>query len=517
MDPSYLLGDHHLLGFPLWVRLTHWFNFLFLMLLARSGLTILSAHPKLYWNIHSRPGSEWLRFSRKEMPADRMWCSTDEEVAWPSWLALPGGHGLGLGRYWHFFGATAWTLCGLAYVVLLFLSPQWRRLVPTSWEIIPDAFRTFVAYLQLKQPEPRPPYTYDSRLPFNALQQLTYFGLVFFLTPFQIVTGLGQSPSILGRFPWFERSFGKGGRQSARSLHFLGLVLFGVFLMIHIVMVFWHGFAKEMDKMVLGRAESTGTWLSVGLGIAIIAAVVLFNVAANYASERHHRATHWALATVVDFLRRKTLHRLVSVQDYPESMISPHFRINGYPPIAAYPQAQGGDNTYEQLLANNFADYRLEVTGQVEEPLSLSLADLRAMPKQEQTTLHHCIQGWTSIGKWGGVPMREILDRCRPLPGAKYLVFHSFGMHEYSGKPYYEAVAMKIGRHAQTILAYELNGEPLPLQHGAPLRSRFETKLGFKMVKFLRSIDVVDDYRNVGDGMGGAREDEQQFDMGAEI
>jgi DMSO/TMAO reductase YedYZ molybdopterin-dependent catalytic subunit len=182
------------------------------------------------------------------------------------------------------------------------------------------------------------------------------------------------------------------------------------------------------------------------------------------------------------------------------------------------PPDHGSLGCYQRLLAGgNFADYRLEVSGLVQRPLSLSLAELRALPKQEQTTLHHCIQGWTSIGRWGGVPMREILDRCRPLPGARYLVFHSFGMHEDSGKPYYECVALKIGEHPQTILAYELNGEPLPVQHGAPVRVRFETKLGFKMVKFLRSIDVVDDYRKVGDGMGGAREDEQQFDMGAEI
>ena len=107
MDLPYL-DDYGPLGFPLWVRLTHWFNALFLLLLVRSGLAILAAHPKLYWNIHSRPGSEWLRFTRKQMPADRMWCSTDEEVAAPSWLALPGGHGLGLGRYWHFFNALAW-------------------------------------------------------------------------------------------------------------------------------------------------------------------------------------------------------------------------------------------------------------------------------------------------------------------------------------------------------------------------------------------------------------------------
>ncbi len=516
MDPS-SIGDFGELGFPLWLRLTHWFNALFLLLLARSGLAILSAHPKLYWNIHSRPGSEWLRFTRKKLPADRMWCSTDEEVEAPSWLALPGGHNLGLGRYWHFLNAMTWIVCGLIYVVLLFLSPQWRRLVPTSWEIIPDAWHTMVAYLMLKQPESHPPFTYDARLPFNALQQLTYFGLIFVLVPFQILTGLAQSPSLLGRFPWFERSFGKGGRQTARSLHFIGLVLFAGFLVVHLIMVFWHGFAAEMDKMVLGRTEPTGSWLGAVAGLAIIFGIFVVHAAANLGSEKRRRATHWALATVVDFVRRHMLHKMYSVQDYDTSLISPFFRINGYPPISAYPQAKGGDDTYERLLASSFADYRLEVGGLVEVPLNLSLAELRAMEKQEQTTLHHCIQGWTSIGRWGGVPLRCLLERCRPLPSAKYLVFRSFGMHEPTGKPYYECIALELGYQPQVILAYELNGEVLPLQHGAPLRPRFETKLGFKMVKYLRAIDVVADYRSMGDGMGGAREDEQQFDMGAEI
>ena len=512
MDPL-SLGYSTDLGFPLWVRVTHWFNVLFLLLLVRSGLAILAAHPKLYWNVHCRPGSEWLRFTRKEMPADRMWCSTDEEVAWPSWLALPGGHGLGLGRYWHFLTALAWLTCGMIYVTLLFTSPEWQRLVPTSWQVIPLALRDMGMYLTFQTPPPGAPY---SGTPFNPLQQLTYFGLVFVLTPFQILTGLAQSPSIAARFPWFERAF--GSRQAARSLHFLGLVAYLAFLVIHLVMVFWHGYAEEMNKMVLGH-EQTGQdwWLGGAIGTGIIVAIIVVCALANYTSEKHRRATHWALASVVDFVRRHTLHRLVSVQDYPATAISPHFRINGYPPISAYPQAKGGEDTYEQLLSNGFADYRLEVFGLVESPLRLSLADLRALPKQEQTTLHHCIQGWTSIGRWGGVPVREILERCRPRPDARYLVFHSFGMHEYTGKPYYECVAMAIGQHAQTILAYELNGEQLPLQHGAPLRVRFETKLGFKMVKFLRSIEVVDDYRKVGDGMGGVREDEQQFDMGAEI
>jgi DMSO/TMAO reductase YedYZ molybdopterin-dependent catalytic subunit len=117
-------------------------------------------------------------------------------------------------------------------------------------------------------------------------------------------------------------------------------------------------------------------------------------------------------------------------------------------------------------MAGGFADYKLEVSGLVEQPLNLSLSDLRAMPKTEQTTLHACIQGWTSIGKWGGAPLREILARCRPRPGARFLAFHSFGMHEKSGAPYYECIDIAISDMPQTILAYELNGGRCRLSTG---------------------------------------------------
>jgi methionine sulfoxide reductase catalytic subunit len=127
------------------------------------------------------------------------------------------------------------------------------------------------------------------------------------------------------------------------------------------------------------------------------------------------------------------------------------------------------------------------------------------------------IDGWTSVSRWAGVPLLEILDRCKPLPKARYLVFNSFAKHELSDHIYYECVSLDIGRHSLTILAYELNGQELPLQNGSPLSVRFETKLGFKMVKYLRSIELIEDYRKIGGGMGGIREDLQQFDMGAEI
>ncbi len=104
--------------------------------MVRSGLEILSAHPKLYWRDDCRPGGEWLRLSRKKMPADRLWTGADEETSFSPLIALPGRRNLGMGRHWHFFCAIFWILNGLAYVTLLFANGEWRRLVPTSWSVV---------------------------------------------------------------------------------------------------------------------------------------------------------------------------------------------------------------------------------------------------------------------------------------------------------------------------------------------------------------------------------------------
>ncbi len=181
----------HPLDFPAWLRAAHVLNLLFLTLSARSGLEILGAHPKLYWNDHCTPGSEWLRLTRRRMPEGELWTSRDEEVSLPSWLALPGGRRLGLGRHWHFIGDLGWLLTGLGYVGLLLATGEWRRLVPTSWLILPQAGRDLVTYLSLHVPA-SPGY--------NALQQLAYFGVVFVVAPLTIATGLAMSPAI-GRTP----------------------------------------------------------------------------------------------------------------------------------------------------------------------------------------------------------------------------------------------------------------------------------------------------------------------------
>src|SRR4030095_739078 len=117
-----------------------------------------------------------------------------------------------------------------------------RRLVPTSWQILPAAWQAIVTYLHFRLPT-------DGN-PFNALQQLVYFFVVFFLSPFQIVTGVMMSAALAARFPWFPAIV--GGRQAARSLHFIGLIIFTGFIVAHIGLVIAHGFPSEMAKIVLG-------------------------------------------------------------------------------------------------------------------------------------------------------------------------------------------------------------------------------------------------------------------------
>ena len=163
----------------------------------------------------------------------------------------------------------------------------------------------------------------------------------------------------------------------------------------------------------------------------------------------------------------------------------------------------------------NFENWRLEVGGLVENPLQLGLADLRAMRAHSQVTLHHCIQGWSGVAQWTGVAVTDILARCRPLANARYAVFRSWQEPE-PGTAYYEAIDLELASHAQTILAYEMNDAPLQVSHGAPCRLRVETQLGFKMVKWVRSIELVEDYRMLGEGQGGYREDVQFYGPEAE-
>lgn len=486
------------LDFPFWLRATHYLNVLFLAFMARSGLEILSAHPKFYWNDDCTPGSEWLSFTRKKLPQDRLWTSKDEEASWSPLLALPGRENLGLGRHWHYATLVGWILTGVIYVVLLFATDEWRRIIPTSWSVVPDAWRDFISYITFHLVKgPR----------YNALQQLSYAGVTFLLAPFTILTGAAMSPALAARFPVYTKLF--GGRQAARSLHFLCLVAFALFTLVHTLMIVLHGLAQEWPKIVLGPAY-IGSATGVAVGVAGLLVIVLLQVVATLTSLRQPRLVQRLLGVVVDPVRRTLLHPLTSRQRYTPADHSPYVRVNGSPPH---------DYNWRSLADGEFHSWALAVGGLVETPLRLTLADLRAMEQQTQTTKHVCIQGWSYIASWSGVPLAEIVARCQPKPEARYLVFRTYDdKWEQPGHGYYyETIALDLARHPQALLAHALNGAPLSPEHGAPLRLRIETQLGFKMAKYLRAIEFVADYRAVGEGQGGWREDAQHYGQEASI
>ena len=200
-----------------------------------------------------------------------------------------------------------------------------------------------------------------------------------------------------------------------------------------------------------------------------------------------------------------TVHRALGrrsmAQEFPPADIAPTFRPNG----TTMPVGE----SYAAMLANGFADWRLTVDGLVEHPLELSLAQLQAMPSRTQITRHDCVEGWSCIGQWTGVRLSHVLNRARLQPGAKYVVFHCLDRMEEDDENslYYGSVDLDDAFHEQTLLAWELNGKPLPVENGAPLRARIERQLGYKQPKYLRRVQVVAQYGDIGDGKGGYWED----------
>jgi DMSO/TMAO reductase YedYZ molybdopterin-dependent catalytic subunit len=132
------------------------------------------------------------------------------------------------------------------------------------------------------------------------------------------------------------------------------------------------------------------------------------------------------------------------------------------------------------------AAWRLRVDGLVREPLLLSLDDLMRLPRVSYTVKHHCVEGWSAIASWHGVPVAAIAERCRPLPGARYINFVSFDAGYSNGWDLASAM------HPQTILAYGMNDRPLPPAHGAPLRLYSPVKLGYKLTKYLVAMTFTD-------------------------
>lgn len=265
------------------------------------------------------------------------------------------------------------------------------------------------------------------------------------------------------------------------------------------------------------------------------------------------------------YVQRLLMSPATLAREFPASMISPWFKPNGTidPP----------DRAYRALAAQKFSDFRLTVDGLVQTPLSLSLADLRALPARTQITRHDCVEGWSCIGQWSGVPLAEVLKKAGLKPRARFAVFHCADTLEFEAGPkgggkgrdqgaslwrpshpgavraayiqlaaaddwggpatatdaprddwgqgspapepepagipirYYESIDLYDAVNPQTILAYDLNGKPLPVSNGAPLRLRVERQLGYKQAKYVMRVEMVESLAGIGQGSGGYWED----------
>ena len=185
-------------------------------------------------------------------------------------------------------------------------------------------------------------------------------------------------------------------------------------------------------------------------------------------------------------------------REYQRSDISKNFKANG----TTRPQTED----YVQLAMTEFTTYRLKIDGLVLRPQEFSLDEIRNMPSRTQITRHDCVEGWSAIGEWTGVPLSRLIEQAGLQTNARFLVFHC--ADDLAGQGlYYESIDLVDAFHPQTIMAYAMNGERLPIRYGAPLRLRVERQLGYKMAKYVMRIEAVDSFANIRRGRGGYWED----------
>lgn len=331
---------------------------------------------------------------------------------------------------------------------------------------------------------------------FLNLFLLAYFVTVFLAAPAALITGLGMSPALSTRFHGVSKRL---SIQVARSLHFLVLCWFLFFVVAHVTLVFATGPLRNLNHVYTGN--DTSSWAGFGLFAASMALVGAGWFLATPLTLARPRWVQRAGFALIGPAQRLFEHVDARPGTYTEQDVSPYFWHNGRSPETP---------EYRRLFETKFAQWRLRIHGLVEHPLDLSLDELRALPHHEQITQHFCIQGWSGVAKWGGASMQTILDLVRPKHEVKWVVFYSLGEGADGGLSY-SAHPLEQMRYRLSMLAYDMNGEPLSYGHGAPLRLRNEVQLGFKQVTWIAGIELVHDIAEVGGGYGGYNEDHEFF------
>jgi methionine sulfoxide reductase catalytic subunit len=247
--------------------------------------------------------------------------------------------------------------------------------------------------------------------------------------------------------------------------------------------------------------------MGVAFGLVGIGAVIVACFVAHWAAWRHPRGMQYLVRSVHTFMRGLIFGHIEPKAQYTKKDISPFLWPNGKLPET---------EEWKALAAGDFQDFKLTVGGLVENPIELSLGEMRNLGRSEQITMHHCIQGWSGVAEWGGLTLAKLIEVVKPKPEAKVCVFRSFGDGLYGGE-YYDTQTIENALKSQCILAYEMNYEPLDKMYGAPLRLRVENQLGYKMVKWIKSVEFVVSEKDVGKGHGGKNEDDEFFDLIPEI
>jgi methionine sulfoxide reductase catalytic subunit len=475
-------------GLPVWVDVTHFLNLLLMVFIIRSGIQILADHPRLYWTRHSTPGKDWFRFQRP-VPEDPNWTAKQDSVTLPKHLGLPGlRHSIGLARWWHLGTDMLWLANGIVFYILLFATGQWQRVVPTSWSVFPNAASVIIQYLSLQWPKE------SAWIAYNGLQQLAYFVTVFVAAPLALVTGLGMSPALSTRFKRISKPL---SIQVARSLHFVVLCWFLVFILIHTTLVFTTGPPEPEHGLrgpglrQLGRVRRLRR-LHGGRGGGVGRRDAAHHSASTVGATGRLRP-HWAAAATVRARRRQArrvlgegrllvllAQRCVSPdRGVPEAV---RHRLRRLPPPGPRPgrESRGA-----------------EPRGGTGAPLSRA---------GHPALLHPGVVGGGEVGRGVDVdhPRPRAPEPRSPL-GRLLLARRRAG-----GGLYYDAHPIEQMRNPLTMLAYDMN-EPLSYGHGAPLRLRNEVQLGFKQVKWIAGIEFVAHFTEVGGGYGGYNEDHEFF------
>lgn len=259
-QPGELVKRHRLS-----TRLWHWTNAVAVIVLLMSGLSIFNAHPRLYWGsyganfdapwleIYDEGSRGYLEISGWRVETTGVlgrWTDPDGDIstrAFPHWATIPGFYSLAVGRLWHFFFAWILVIAGLSYWAWSFANRHIQRdLAPRTSELSPrHIWHDIKSHARLRFP------TGAAALRYNILQKLSYLLVLFVLLPLIVLTGLTMSPNMDAAWPWLLDIF--GGRQSARSIHFICAFLLVGFIAVHLIMVVLAGPLNEIRSMITGR------------------------------------------------------------------------------------------------------------------------------------------------------------------------------------------------------------------------------------------------------------------------